>query len=109
MSELSDAFAELKDAQDEVCGKKQRVRIGRKYYEAIIETLNASEVYVSGGTGETGGFKVHVAMADLAHEPKKFTPIQVDGSKEMSILNVNSVNGVTYVITAGDPIGEEAT
>lgn len=106
-SRLARAFVSLTKRKAIAAGK-QRVRIGRKFYEdCLVETLTSSEVFVAGGTGQSGGFKVHVAIADLGKAPKKFTPIQVEGdANELQVLNVNSVNGVTYEITAGDPATE---
>jgi hypothetical protein len=108
MNRLAGAFESLKQAQARACGKPQRVRIGRKYYDAIVGTIALSDAFLSGGVGQSGSYVVSVAVAEFGpREPKKFTPVMVEGSdKELSVLDVNTVNGVTYEITAGDAANE---
>ena len=106
-SDLAEAFTELQESQSEATGTRQRVKIGRKFYDAIIETITENEVFVAGGVSENGGFRVIVAMSDFSDSPKKFTAITVPGSDPLQILSVNPVNGVTYEITAGDPTQDQ--
>lgn len=103
MSELDDAFTELKDAKAEAIGNKREYVIlnGRKV-EALVSEITSDEAFVSGGIAQEGGFHCQIAAKDLANQPAKFTPIQVRGTK-LQVLSCNSINGVTYDITAADP------
>lgn len=104
-SDLQEAFSELKAAQNESTGRKQLVWIGRKSYPALVETLTESEIMVAGGVAESGGFKASIAVADFgSKQPKRFVEAKTEGSGELQVLSCNTVNGVTYDVTVGDPI-----
>jgi hypothetical protein len=78
---------------------------GKDYEDALVEILTASEVFVAGGKAESGGFKCQLPIADFDSEPKRFDDIKALG-QSLKILSVDNVNGVVYIITAGDPLSE---
>jgi hypothetical protein len=103
VSELDDAFTELLDFKEEATGKKEYVLLNGRKVRALVSEITIDEEFISGGTAQAGGFRCSIAVADVAEAPAKFDPIKVRGN-ELQILSVNEVNGVTYEITAGDPI-----
>lgn len=109
MSDLDDAFVELLDVNDEVCGQPQFVIIGKRKVRAIIEEITTDETNLVGGVGEAGGFRAKVRQAEFASEPKQGTSIQKMGKgKVFDILSVVGRNGVEFEILAGD-LSAEAT
>ncbi len=102
MTELDDAFAELKDAKAEITGKREYILLDGRKVEALVSEISADESFISGGIAQAGGFHCQVAVSDVAKAPEKFTPIQVRGDK-LQVLSVNDINGTVYDITAGDP------
>lgn len=102
-SRMATAFSNLQKAQARATGKPQKVWIGRKSYDAIVETLTEAEVMVAGGVAESGGFKASIAVSLYgATQPKRFTPAHTEGSWKLEVLSCNTVNGVTHEIVIGD-------
>lgn len=104
MTRMAEAFESLLEAQGRAIGPR-RVRIGRQIYDAIIDELGGEQIFAAGGEAESGGFRAQIAKSLFAARPRKFADAQIVGSgTEFQILSVNEVNGVTYEITAGDPM-----
>ncbi len=79
---------------------------GQEYEDALADVLTATEVFMAGGKGESGGYRVQVLISDLPDSPpKKFDPIVVRG-QALQILSIDDINGLVSIFTAGDPITE---
>jgi hypothetical protein len=105
MSELSDAFKELRQEFDRVTGQPNVVKINGKSFPAIIEDVTHEEIEVDGGKGEAGGFRALVGVADHPRKPTQGDAIEARGLL-VSILSVENTNSVTWTIVAGDPATE---
>ncbi len=105
MSDLSEAFTELLDANDAVCGVPQTVLIGADEYRAIIEEISFDEAAIVGGSAEKGGYRIMVALADLNARPTQGDNVTARGN-ELEVLDVTERNGVTYEITAGSLVSD---
>lgn len=109
MSALTDAFDELYTAQTEAIGTAQVVTIGAtSNIAAIIEAVPRDQVYIDGGLGEKQPFRLMIKATALSStEPAKFTavsftPVGSATAVALAVLNVESNNGIFYVL-AGDP------
>ena len=112
MSELSDAFTELLDANDEALGAAQTVNIDGTDYRAIVEEIPHEEILVAGGYGQGGQFRATIAQTDENGDPVtrpgQGVAITVRG-QTLEILNVTDRNGVSWEILAGDSTTEDNT
>ena len=89
-----------------VTGQDDKVTIeGEQYEDALVEILSSSEIFVAGGKAEAGGFKCQIPIVDFNQPPKRFDSISCRGMS-LKILTIDDVNGIVYIITAGDPLTE---
>lgn len=102
-NEFSDAFTELLDANDEVCGKEQFVLIDGKKHRAIIAEVPSEVVMLAGGRAEAGQFTVQVAVSGFSEPPEKGDAVEVRGQEYEIIGEVTNANNAVYTITVGDP------
>ena len=105
VSELDDAFSELKAARAEVLGYVESVLLNGKKVEAVVSEITADEVLISGGIAQQGGFHVQISQRSVSEPPRKGDPIECRG-QELQVASVNDINGVTYDITAADLAAE---
>lgn len=106
MSELGDAFQELRVELDSVIDTPQTVEIAGEEYPAIIEEVPFEPTEENGGEGDTGTFRVMVAQEDCPDRPADLSIIIARG-QTLQIVSVTDVNGVTWNIEAADIASEE--
>lgn len=103
MAILQKAFSNLLNAKERVVGEREKVTVDGVDKDALVEIISVEEVLLAGGVGEAGGFKCQIAVSEFEERPEDGTSIQVR-DKELSVLQVDDINGVVYLITAGDPV-----
>lgn len=105
MSILDDAFHHVLDARERVVGVREKVKIRGTDFDALVETISTAEVAVAGGVAESGGFRCQVAVSDIDPAPAQGDAIEIRG-KQLSILEFEDVNGIVFMLVAGDPANE---
>jgi hypothetical protein len=83
----------------------EKIRVGEKTYDGIVEDMLFDEIVVAGGNGESGGFKAVIPISDFAEQPKQLDEIEARG-KVLQILSINVRNGIACELSAGDPSTE---
>lgn len=103
---LESSFRRTAAAKRRVTGTDDSVIVnGKTYEDALVEILSASEIFVAGGKAESAGFRCSILISDTDESPNKFDPISVRNTS-LKILSIDEVNGLTYTLTAGDPLSE---
>lgn len=112
MSEITDAFDELLDAQEEATGERLKASVGAVVdKDAVIEELTFDEIVAAGGTAENGGFKLQMRKSDFPTRPPEFdaqgvkTTVVARGVT-LQLLSVTENNGI-LLIGAGDSVAED--
>lgn len=100
MSILTDAFQHALDARERAVGIREKVNLNGTDLDALVETITFDDVVLAGGTGESGGYRAQIAATIT--RPPQFSPIIVRG-ETLQVLSVDDINGVSFVLTAGDP------
>ena len=101
MSDFTDAFADLYEAQTESCGVSRTITIGAVTASAIVSPLTTDEVIVAGGIGDNGGYSAQVLVSDFATRPAKNATVTF-GASTLYVLQISESNGI-YTLTMGDP------
>lgn len=105
MSNTTDAWKDLYDAQTDAVGQKLTATVGNVIGRAIFHQNALDQILAPGGLAEAGGFEFQMLAEDFAQTPDKFIPVLAQGV-ELQVVNVNVNNGILY-ITAGDPVSTE--
>lgn len=92
---------------DTIAFAGEAVRIEDTNYQGIIEDITFDEIEVAGGNAESGGFVAVIPIGDFTDRPEKLDEIEAHG-KTLQILSIVDRNGVSYAITAGDPVSDDA-
>lgn len=101
MSEMSDAFDEMLDAQEESLGRRERCVISGKAYDFLVGDTNLQDIFVDAGIGKSGAYVGKVRVSDFPKgAPVKFESFQFRGD-DLQITNIQRIND-TYEITASD-------
>lgn len=107
MSDLSDAFDELLDANDDATGIPQFAIVNGKKVRAIIEEMTNDEIMIAGGVAESGGFRVMVRKADFAWRPQQGDSIEARG-QDLEVMSITNRNDVSFEIQAGAMVADNA-
>lgn len=92
---------ELLDANDEIIGTAQTAKVGGKTVRCIIEEITAEEILISGGTAESGGFRLSsIPKESLTPKPEKGDSVEAR-DQDLELLSIVERNDCTYEITAG--------
>ncbi len=102
VSELTDAFIEMLDAQDEAMGRAITITIAATSGIRALEwPISAGEELVNGAIATTGGFR-HEFLASAVTPVVLQTIIASDGTT-LQISNVNRIND-TWQTDAFSPV-----
>ena len=106
MSEMSEAFDEMIDAQNEVLGEDQKCVINGESVDFLVGDTSLVSIPSFGGNSESGAFVGKVRVSDFpAGQPPKFSSFQFRGY-DLQILSVQQINESLEII-AGDPTGDQ--
>lgn len=107
MSQISDAFESLLDAQESALGYRPIATLNGRDVDFLVGDTNLIEIPVSGGDAESGAFVGLVRLSDWnASGAAKFSPFAFRGMT-LQILNFQQINE-TMQVTAGDPTEDQA-
>ena len=102
MSDYTEAFEELLDAQEGALGFRPQVTIDGDDYDFLPETNDLTAAFAAGGTVEDGGFSGLIRLSDFdGTPPDKYLDCSYNG-QAMQILNTKIINATIH-IQAGDP------
>lgn len=101
MSDTTDSWLELYDAQTEAVGEARTATVGAVTARAITTEARLDEIVVAGGIAEAGGLVAQMLQSDFPDgTPDKRTPFSAIGQTGLYVLSANENNGILY-ITAG--------
>lgn len=105
MSILSDAFQHTLNVRERVVGVRETIRLNGQDYDALVERIATGLDPVEGGFANPDGFRCQVAVDDFPKRPEIGAVVQIR-DLTFELLAVDDVNGVTYVLFAGDAAHE---
>lgn len=107
MSEISEAFDDAIEAQNEVLGERQECVIAGVAHDFLVGDTSLVDIPTFGGNSQSGAFIGKVRLSEFAAGlPAKFSPFSFRGY-HLQVLSVQRVNESLEII-AGDPTeGEE--
>lgn len=100
MSILSDALQRMFNSRERVVGVREKVNLNGVDRDALVEVISFDDAVIAGGVAEAGGYRAQIAAT--IPRPAQYSPIIIRG-ETLQVLSVDDVNGVAFVLTAGDP------
>lgn len=104
MSEFTEAFAELNEAQEESDGFSSTITVGGVTAPCVITTLNTDLIAIDGASAMDGGYSCQVLASYFPSEPAKGSPVFVScyPNEALEITSDPAQSHGVYTFTIGD-------
>jgi hypothetical protein len=100
MSEMSDAFEEMLDAQEEALGRREKCKIDGQEIDILLGDAGLEIVPGEGGDYMEGSVTGCIRFADVLELPTKGTPFVFRDRDDLEVQSAERVNDTIRIIAS---------